>query len=269
MSIVRDIRPRTSFIKPPLGRSIQWGHPRLKGLAAWWTFDEGGGNTIVDRLHGFRGTLTNGPTWAQTAKGTVVDFGASDYITVPDDGRLDLAGASTIFARVFARSFTTGSDENRIILKGSGTHGGSSYTLDMFDDGGGVNILYYNNTMGFLIGNTVLPTNTWMDLCAVWDGLDMTVWFNGVLDGTNLAPAGLPTTNSSPVIMGGRAGPSTDSLDGQISEIRLYDRALRPAEIFSLTLDPDAEVETRRYWSSAELAPAGVPTRLLLTGVGV
>src|SRR5882724_1552378 len=51
---------------------------------------------------------------------------------------------------------------------------------------------WVDNGSGFNVvnGGTTVPLNTWTHIAGVWDGSQLRVYFNGVLDGTNASVAG-------------------------------------------------------------------------------
>ena len=86
-------------------------------------------------------------------------------------------------------------------------------TLDGDDHGGGGSQ-----------GATTLTAGNWYHIACVWDGTDIRVYLNGVLDNTPLARTTAIPTDTRPLYIGGR--PTTDLVDGNIDDVRLYGAAL-------------------------------------------
>jgi hypothetical protein len=47
-----------SYSKPPLGASVNWGHPLAVGLEACWLLNEGGGVKLIDKANNHNATVT-------------------------------------------------------------------------------------------------------------------------------------------------------------------------------------------------------------------
>jgi hypothetical protein len=193
------------------------------------------------------GIITN-QTATSTASGAIgqgIDLdGVNDYVYASDDNTLDITGAITIAAWIKADSLTTGTEENRLALKGGGTHTANIYTFEV-DDG---NVRFYldsdsgppdtgqcdgSSSQRCVRGATTINTGEWYHVVGWYDGSsEVRVYVNGVQDGSvATSDAGVP--NSSPFLVGGRDN-SSDMFDGVIDDLRVYNRALSQAEITRL-----------------------------------
>ena len=220
--------------------SLGAGDPTA-GLVAWWPFDEGEGMVAVDASgNGRTGFLTNRPTWAPEPSGSALDFdGSNDYVDV---GTFDVAGSAlTIAAWIYPEGLDNcSSSDCRILSKATGTaEGDHTFMLSTILDGGGSRLRFRlktaNSTSTLIASSGDLPENTWMHVAAVYDGLTMELFLDGVSVGS-VAKSGSITPNAAvPVWIGANpTEPSDKPWKGKIDDVRIYDRALSPAELRAL-----------------------------------
>ena len=72
-----------------------------------------------------------------------------------------------------------------------------------------------------------LEANTWYNIVGTYDGINLKVYLNGVLEGTT--PVGSPNAASGPLVIGAASG--GNFFDGQMDDVRIYNGALTAAEI--------------------------------------
>jgi len=104
------------------------------------------------------------------------------------------------------------------------------------------------NTFDFdLYNDTNLNINTWYHICVVWDGIDIRIYVNAILDCTPLAFTGtLFNSNGGYIIIGGTGVVDnlTSGYSGILDDVRIYDNAtdITPAELYALGDDFAAAV---------------------------
>jgi len=81
-------------------------------------------------------------------------------------------------------------------------------------------------------GGRLLSLNTWHHVVGTYDGSNMRLFLNGVLDGGPRA-SGSVSSNIIEVFIGSRlsGGISADHFNGLIDEVRIYNRALSASEV--------------------------------------
>lgn len=202
----------------------------------------------------------------------VLDFdGTGDYATIPDDDSLDITADITIAALVYVRSHTTGNDENRIALKGTGGHKDNLWTLDLVDVaslGSGLRPSFMlhgpsgpgdSESDGVANGVTLLSHDTWYLIVCTYDGATMSVYLDGRLDHSHSSYTGTGTGNASSVVIGGRTT-NIDMLDGQVAFLGVWARALTAHEVALLHRDVHGMFRRRRLASVfAATQVAGTP----------
>jgi hypothetical protein len=108
---------------------------------------------------------------------------------------------------------------------------------------------------------TQLPLNTWTHLAATYDGTTLRLYVNGNQAGTRTAPG--PLLTSSGVLRLGGNNIWGEYFKGRLDEIRIYNRALSPAEIQS---DLNTSVESGQSDTTPPERADGQPSGVLPTG---
>ena len=206
------------------GVAIAW----RPGPIAWYRLNEIGGLLASDSGGVNTGSLVNSPGWTSAVYGNGLVFdGFSKYVVIPDDACFHVANALTITGWVKGYSWPNDSNWANVILRKGDANPNNwqlsirqtyiTLTLDDFDA--------YS-----ISGNTSLALNTWYHVAGTWDGSVVKIYLNGVLDASPTARAGPIGTDTRPVYLGGRTG-NTDTLNGVLDDVRLYNRALSAADI--------------------------------------
>src|SRR3989339_891388 len=216
------------------------------GLIGLWHFDENQGNAIADSSgNNSTGNLQGTANWVTGVSGSAVNFdGSSNLVNLGTPAALDLTttGLFTIAGWIKGDSFT-----NR-------------YYPQIYIDGGwrvsfGFHASFpgrlaaYTNNSFLMFGNTSLSPGVWYHVALVSDGVHRIFYVNGVNDGEDqwVQPGGRGLCG-----IGGNDSTYTP-FDGVIDELRVYNRALTPAEIMGLyndptgTLPPDSFVTRSSY----------------------
>ena len=153
--------------------------------------------------------------------------GVNDYVTLGNDGKLDIPYESlTVEAWVKALDATPISNES-IVSKGTGA-GYNNFNLS----------LETNGKIRFWIGNATLTystdsisDNTWHHVVGVWTGTQSIVYLDGV-SGTPKTNTSSITSSGAPVLVG--SWNTAWNFNGSISGIRIYNRALSPVDVEKL-----------------------------------
>lgn len=177
---------------------------------------QGTGLTPATALH-FNG-------WGNTNPGGSNINPVFDYITVPDNGTMDLGDKYTIEAKVFLDD----NSNNTIIDKGNyrflfQTHPNGNQGLGL-----------YNNNMGWKYSSGTVPTGQWIHIAVAFDVPNNTVTFylNGNVLSTHSGISNGGQDNG--IITIGRQEPSgcqCNNFDGKMDELRVWNRVLCQAEI--------------------------------------
>jgi hypothetical protein len=200
--------------------------PPSGGLVAAYAFNEGTGNTTADASgNGNTGTRV-GPTWAAGRFGSALSFdGADDFVSVADSASVDATGALTLEAWINPRTLSS----YRMIVNKTTNGQPSNYYLATVGQGLGFGF-YTAGWQDHVAGGVTLQPNTWYHVAAVYSDAANSVrlYVNGneVFSGVETNSL---TANSNTLRMG--IGFPNEVFDGLIDEVRIYNRALTPAEI--------------------------------------
>lgn len=207
------------------------GQTVVKNPIAYFPFN---GNAI-DEVGGNDGTV-NGAVLTSDINDQVNSAylfdGMNDLITAGPNDIFDLTNTFTISALVRTQDIKT----QDIIRKGDAVNGSATlpYGLGLSETG---DIVFTVSTDFGADVNQVrrsgYQTNTWYMITGVFENSTMYLYVNGVLEGT-LEVTSAVTTNTSPLIIGSRLGLPTDTFDGTIDEVRIYDTALTVSDILDL-----------------------------------
>lgn len=214
------------------------------GLVGYWKLDESAANGCTGATNdscdssgsNADGAWNGDATVAQGKYGHGVTFdGTGDYVSMNDTFHSDAMTVCTWF-----NADTVTGTKNMVIKRNSSgiTSGTNEWQFVVVDgilsfaswDSGGSTAVNPG-------GTTTLSTGTWYHACAVQYGTGKTayVYLNGEIDGAAVQ-ANTMRDSSSPIQLGVRsANTDTRYWDGELDEVRVYDRALSHEEIYLLS----------------------------------
>jgi hypothetical protein len=152
------------------------------------------------------------------------------YISIPDSPSLDMTNAITL-----ALWFNTkggGYAQPRILTKGP-----PSYGIGLSDTSSSPSIFFANESASVSSSPINLVQSGWIFVAGTYDGHSMQIYTNGVLAG-QFSISGSIGVSHEPLGIGENLDDSSDFVNGQIDDVRIYNRALTPAEIQQLYITP-------------------------------
>jgi predicted phage tail protein len=202
----------------------------VAGLVAAYAFDEGSGTSLADgsgRLN--TGTIggTSAPTWTIGKRGAALQFdGLNDWVTVPDASSLDLTTGMTLEAWIYP---TLVQDWHTVAFKEqSGDLVYGLYANDR-DRSGPQGQVYTGGSAKLVDGPSRLPVNQWSHLAATYNGSTLTLYVNGVAVASTAVTGNILTSTGALRIGGNNV--AAEWFKGRIDDVRVYNRALTPAEL--------------------------------------
>lgn len=154
--------------------------------------------------------------------------GEDDHIAVPDNGSLNLVGAFTLEAWVRR---TVGSSVWQFLIDRWNPGNLTGYFLAIQPDSTLRLQVGTGATAPFAYGATVVPMGRWVHVAGTWDGQDLRVYVDGLLDSAPVAfdgPISYPGTYETWL---GRSRQAGNSFRGEIDEIRIWSVAHSAAEL--------------------------------------
>lgn len=209
------------------------------GLIGYWKMDESSwtNDCATDSVTDYSGNsnegdacpATTGPTGGATGKfGYAGDFdGSDDYISIPS------ATAPTnlsVSMWVYVDDYTTVGSYPRLISKQG------AFDLQMYTYSGAEGRLEWDiripaETDTQTTISDALQTGAWYYLTTTFDGESAKIFINGVEAASRTAVGSISSSNSNPIRIGSNL---SQYFDGKIDDVRIYNRALSPAEIADL-----------------------------------
>jgi hypothetical protein len=186
--------------------------------------------TIRDRSPSAHAITINGNAKSISGASYFEFDGTNDYVTIPDSDDFDIGPQNTM--ECWVKINTIGTDKLFFgklntwwFAMGYSAIGVSANRLGIsFNDGSAWNGI--QNTYNISIG-------TWYHLVATWDGTNIRLYVNGVLESTSSDLSSKTwNTSSSTLDIGGYSGNSSTSTNCDISNTRIYhDKALTASEV--------------------------------------
>ena len=213
-----------------LSRALAWAG----GVVAYWRLDESSGTLANDASVNLNhGTLTNLSFDANSVSSAKVNGGlsfdgSSNYVTAPNATVFQLKKALSISAWIKGDAWGSGSDVDVILRKGEG----SPNNWQLAIENGYVALALDGNDGSNVHGNTLLQTGQWYHVVGTWDGSNIRIYVDGVLDNTPTARAAPIGTDTRPVYLGGRSGAGLFA--GTLDDVRLFNHELNADEISAL-----------------------------------
>ena len=217
--------------------------PPADHLAAAYAFDENGGATTADSSGHENNGVLHGAAFVVGEHGNALAFdGAGDYVEAPNSVSLDIGGNGLTIA-FWARIQSTTSGVDYVIV-GKPWSGSSmpspfyQYGVEYSNSGNKTVDFFFGDPSGNLHGpyRMAVTPGVWTHVAYTYDGSDVHGYVDGVerlssADAASLQPRG----NSLRL---GVDGAYQQFYDGALDDLRIYSRALTPAEIRSVMATP-------------------------------
>ena len=166
------------------------------------------------------GTTVNSPTYSSANGGSVSFDGTDEYATVPANSGWAFGGNGTVEQWVYVAGNSGGNDRFWCVNN-------NSTSLDAYLDGASYNIGFHG---GVVLTTTTIPQNTWVHFVVVYTSGTIKVYFNTIEQGLTGTTTGYNITSNGTLYIG-RYITAPYELNGRISSMKIYNRALTASEI--------------------------------------
>ena len=218
-----------------LGSTIDNLRSLSDGLVGYWKFDENTGAVTTDSSgvgnSGAFGTGSSAPTWSTGKYGVGLSFdGNIDYVQKSSFSNFPSTEITTSF---WIKTADTG---DGIISYASSVSDNNDFLIFTSS-----NLSFYVKNIGVTTGISV-SDNSWHNIIATWksSGGEIKVYKDGVLSYTGSVSSGQSITSSGCLVFGQEQDSvcgsfdSTQAFNGNLDEVRIYNRALSPNEVSQL-----------------------------------
>ena len=188
----------------------------------------GSGTTWTDMKGAIGGTLTNGPTH-NSGNGGYFEFdGANHYYEI---GQSIISGLATFSLEVWVKLDQTNSPMNVMYNE---WHIGDNAVLFRVQSNTMQFYVRKSDDSGNIGGNfdSFSDTTNWNHIVGTWDGTTLKVHVNGTaMSTTHTGTGSVHVTSTSNAFIGYYGNPASNYLNGRISKLAIYTKALTTDEI--------------------------------------
>jgi len=216
----------------------------VPNLVGYWCADGATADTATTAMdnsgNGNNGTYSGGITTVAAApavptgnlRSYALTQASSQYLRVPDSPSLSLTGSFTLAAWI--RPTLNSSVQEGIIEKYDDTPAianGYSFRLDASENLSFSVFPAAGGPFGISTAPRTIALNTWTHVAGVYSttGGTLTNYVNAAADPTTLSGVAAPTNGGNPLYIGKDYG--ANAFNGNIDEVRIYNRALTTTEI--------------------------------------
>ena len=205
--------------------------PQIGPIAAY-PFEEGEGAVASDYVGGHEGALSaEGVKWAEGKYGSGLKFeGSEGCVTIPDSTDLQLREEFTLESWVKPE----GAMLHYPAIYKESTEGFPSYSLGIgFNTAGKPEgqIGKQGKAHQDIAGSSSLEAGVWSHLALTYDGVKLRLYINGELVATKYVDK--PNSSTPGPLTIGCSALGAQHFKGRIDEVRIYNRALSPAEVLA------------------------------------
>ena len=208
--------------------------PQARGLVGWWPTLLNSGNKLPDKSgFGNDGAFPGGtpnPAWATSTQGSVLSYdGNEDYISMGDS---DLFTPNFISISVW---FKRVNNDRRLVSKDNNSPVTDRDWLIKLtaSDTAQFSLWNQDNAIGTASGGTTISTTAFHIITGTWDGANIRVYVDGIQQ-AEAARTGTSVNNSGTALELGRRQDAAEHYSGLIGDVRIYNRALSPSEVYQL-----------------------------------
>lgn len=176
---------------------------------------------------------------AQLFSGKALDFdGVNDKVNITTDD-IDLQEFSVVqYVNLGATA------ASKIFYSNYAAAGNVGFATGISDSTANVPKFYTKGTLGdTLFGSFALNAGEWYQIVATYDGATKKIYVNGILDTSVAFSNTIVYTNATNQI-GALSGSIAQALDGQLSNIKIFNTALTAAQVADLYNNPEKVVPT-------------------------
>jgi trimeric autotransporter adhesin len=225
----------------------QYSNELVYGLVAYWNLNEGIGVTTADVVGINTGTITNA-TWTppgKTQQGAGADSGncltfssiTGCYVDCGNDSSLNTPNQITIAGWIKPTNSLGGVGYDRILTKSNSDMSVSGSWLMQCEPSGKLSFgcAWANDTYTGVSTSTIVTDGVWYHIVATYDGANIRIYTNGIIDCTPVAKVSTIKNSTDHVFIGTVSDKQAITFfDGSIDGFAIWSRALSATEVSKL-----------------------------------
>jgi hypothetical protein len=204
--------------------------PAPTGLVSWWWAE----TNAIDATGLNNGTLENGVGFVPGMVGSAFAFnGANQFVQIPDSPSLNPTNGLTMEAWVYVSAYST--NDGVTVVGKDNPNAYRQYLLALKHDLSGWHfyaLVHVPIGIVYFAGATSINTNTWYHVAMTYDNSTLSLYLDGLVDGSWAVAGPIVVTPQSLVIGGTPSGPW--GFLGYIDELTLYNRPLSSQDIANI-----------------------------------
>ena len=227
-----------------------------------WLLDEGDGNVISDMSGNENHGELQGGEWVDGPEGAPALSlnGQNDRVIIPDSDSLYLEEAWTITAWVFVNAAENGF--GHILGKRPAAGTVANYAFRTSGNGTAWEAYYSRDGWKGAWNQGAVKKDTWLYMTATYDGTDtITIYENGAQIGAVSGMGGPAPRNDTDVNIGGWTDNTSETLNGMLYDVALFDVALSEADINNLMKDGLSSITAVEPTGKLATTWAGIKSR--------
>ncbi|MBL8856116.1 MAG: SBBP repeat-containing protein, partial [Planctomycetaceae bacterium] len=195
------------------------------------------------------GTLTNGATITNSTNGklgSAFSFdGTDDYVSLADSSSFGSTGMMTVSAWINP-DILDAVDPRDIVGQWNASSSQRAFVMQQATNG---KLSFFISRDGALDYTSVqstasLKAGVWQHVVGTYDGANLRVYINGMLQGTSAAFAGTMFDSNTTLRIGDSQASGSVPFDGRIDEVQLVNRALSDSDIANLYANQSRDANT-------------------------
>ncbi len=227
-----------------------------------WLLDEGDGNVINDMSGNENHGELQGGEWVGGPNGASALSlnGQDDRVIIPDADSLYLEEAWTITSWVFVNASENGF--GHILGKRPAAGTIANYAFRTSGNGTAWEAYYARDGWKGAWSQGTVQKDVWLYMTATYDGTDtITIYENGAEIGAVSGMGAPAPRNDTDVNIGGWTDNTSETLDGMLAEVALFDVALSEADINNLMEDGLSSITAVEPTGKLATTWAGIKSR--------
>ena len=196
------------------------------GLVGWWSFENDNTTTAFDHSGSGNHGALSGSSLTAGQLGNARSFdGINDHVTIPSSTELHPLNAITVSAWVKRNSVVSSYDA---LVCTDPNSGGDDFYLQMYDPYWRFYIQNTSGAYGDAISTSTINNGVWTHVSGVYDGSNISLYINGQLEDSNSFTGNIKNSNGDIYISWSSV---LRRFNGDIDEVKIFDRALNSSEI--------------------------------------